>query len=144
MEPIIAPSTIYWLGVVDSINTSYFWLCFILFCNGVIQLVVFFNADDLTEERESFEETKAAQKKLERGSMRRLMLSISFIFIFIFGSIFTPTSKTIIAMEVARVVTVDNISKAIQAGKVLKDEVKSDVLDVINAIRGEEKKEKTK
>ena len=43
-------------------------------------------------------------------------------------------------MIVAKNVTYQNVEKAIEAGKDVKDELKKDMLDIIEAIKGDEEK----
>ena len=53
--------------------------------------------------------------------------------------VFTPGESTITKMIIAQNVTYERVDKALATGKVLKDELKKDVIDIITTIKDKEK-----
>jgi hypothetical protein len=122
MEPIVSPWAIYWLVTISKIGAILIILPIALFGSILINWVIIWNPD-----RDEKEQTINKAKK-------RSPWLFLFLFISILLSLFCPSRETLIAMYATKYVTTDNVTKAIAAGKVVKDEVKKDVIDVITAI----------
>ena len=114
MEPIISPWVVYLISLADSIAITVVVIGLAFWCYVLVYAIA---------------EEKLAKKPFIVG-----------LILFSFAA-FIPSSKTVTAMIAAQYITRDNVTEAIKAGKALKDEVKSDVIDLINAIRGEVDKE---
>lgn len=131
MEPIISPWLIYAISISDSIKDAFNVFTIIIFIGGIIVACILTFADEL----EWVSENKTTTIKGTIGW---------FVFFIIFGllSILTPSKNTLIGMIVADQITYDNVSKGVDAGKNLKNELKKDVLDIIEAITKEKKEMK--
>ena len=100
MEPIIAPSTFYWIDVLSTlsiISTGLFVLSAAVLILALIFLIVFIAEDEF------------------KGDFKKFYKKILIIFTIIttvFGLLFTftPSKETLIAMTVAKYVTPDNIT----------------------------------
>jgi len=128
MEPIINPWVIYILGVVDSLHT----FIDIAMITMVIVAVVMFFMMFIDE----FETIGKHWQKTLKYVIRYIILFLTFVILMIF----IPTKNTIIGMIVANNITHNNIDSAVKTGKKIKDEVKKDVIDIIQAITKEEER----
>lgn len=125
MTPIISPWFIYLLSVVDAIK-GIFVVGAIIGATTVVIILMGMVIEDWEWE---------GVKKIFK-----VILPISLTCLFF--SIFVPNKKIIIAMYVTKFVTTDNITKAIDAGGNFKDEVKKDIIEIIEAIKGEQPEKK--
>lgn len=132
MEPIISPWLIYLLGVSDPIT---FYCGMMAFLSGVaIILYIFFSCVEHTFYHDSSKEAwKRIKPKLARWS-------ISLFIIFGLINIIAPSRTTLISMIIAQNITPVNVEKALKTGKDFKDELKKDVIDIIQSVTKEEKK----
>lgn len=73
-------------------------------------------------------------------SVKRVTLIPALICIFL--STFVPSRNTIIAMYVTTFITKDNVTEAIKAGGEFKDVIKEDIIEIIDALKGQVEKAK--
>ena len=124
MEPIISPWFIYFLSVVNSLQV----VCAIVGIIGVILWIIFMGVawSNLAEYGKDDDDYKR---------FRRLAKPILPVWIItLFLAIFVPTKNTLIGMYVADKLTYDIAEKIIDAGKDVKNELKKDVIDIIESI----------
>ena len=130
MEPIIAPSTFYWIDVISTlsiISTGLFVLSAAVLILALIFLIVFIAEDEF------------------KGDFRKFYEKILIIFTIIttvFGLLFTftPSKETLIAMTVAKYVTPDNITAV---GGTIEESVSSIATDIVQIIDAASDKEDT-
>ena len=130
MEPIIAPSTFYWLDVISTlstISTGLFVLSAAVLILALIFLIVFIAEDEFKGDFKEF------YKKI---------LIIFTIITTVFGLLFTfiPSKETLIAMTVAKYVTPDNITAV---GGTIEESVSSIATDIVQIIEAASDKEDT-
>ena len=130
MEPIISPWLIYFLGIADAINLV-LGIVFVGLGVGIFALIlasVFsFAAGEGCDDKDVDVIRGRACKKAVKRLIAPLVLSL-------FMVILMPSKNTIIGMIVAKNITRDNIASVIKAGKSIKEEVKSDLADIIRLI----------
>ena len=130
MEPIIAPSTFYWIDVISTlsiISTGLFVLSAAVLILALIFLIVFIAEDEF------------------KGDFKKFYKKILIIFTIIttvFGLLFTftPSKETLIAMTVAKYVTPDNITAV---GGTIEESVSSIATDIVQIIEAASDKEDT-
>ena len=130
MEPIIAPSTFYWIDVISTlsmISTGLFVLSAAVLILALIFLIVFIAEDEF------------------KGDFKKFYKKILIIFTIIttvFGLLFTftPSKETLIAMTVAKYVTPDNITAI---GGTVEESVSSIATDIVQIIEAASDKEDT-
>ena len=130
MEPIIAPSTFYWIDVISTlsiISTGLFVLSAAVLILALIFLIVFIAEDEF------------------KGDFKKFYKKILIIFTIIttvFGLLFTftPSKETLIAMTVAKYVTPDNITAV---GGTIEESVSSIATDIVQIIEAAGDKEDT-
>ena len=130
MEPIIAPSTFYWIDVISTlsiISTGLFVLSAAVLILALIFLIVFIAEDEF------------------KGDFKKFYKKILIIFTIIttvFGLLFTftPSKETLIAMTVAKYVTPDNITAV---GGTIEESVSSIATDIVQIIETASDKEDT-
>ena len=128
MEPIIAPSTFYWIDVISTlsmISTGLFVLSAVVLILALIFLIVFIAEDEF------------------KGDFRKFYEKILIIFTIIttvFGLLFTftPSKETLIAMTVAKYVTPDNVTAI---GGTIEESVSSIATDIVQIIKAASDKE---
>ena len=129
MEPIVSPWFIYLLSVADGLIVFFSIGLFI----GLASLVgfhIWYNCEfDYSWVKD---EKKAVGKRILR-MVRRICIPFSIISLLIV--LFLPGRNTIIGMYVADHITPNNVKKALVVGKDFKEEVKKDILDLIEAIQ---------
>ena len=121
MEPIIAPSTFYWIDVISTlsiISTGLFILSAAVLILALIFLIVFIAEDEF------------------KGDFKKFYKKILIIFTIIttvFGLLFTftPSKETLIAMTVAKYVTPDNITAV---GGTIEESVSSIATEIVQII----------
>ena len=124
MDYIINPWLIYWMEVAQSVvvaNT----IVFIISLISIILVCIKFALDEIDLGR-----TEA--KQIRQGSLK-ILYPICFISLIL--GIFLPDKTTIIQMFVAKNLTYTNANKLVDRGKILKDELKKDVIDIILAVK---------
>ena len=136
MTPIVSPWFIYLLSIVDGTKTLFIGgtvvlglAVFVCFVYGMIEGSYGYSDGDK-------EKGKAV---LSRG--KKFILPFVIVF---FLALCTPSRNVLIAMYVTQFVTTDNVSKAIEAGGNFKDVIKKDIIEIIEAMKGEEKSDATK
>ena len=130
MEPIIAPSTFYWIDVISTlsiISTGLFVLSAVVLILALIFLIVFIAEDEF------------------KGDFKKFYKKILIIFTIITtvcGLLFTftPSKETLIAMTVAKYVTPDNITAV---GGTIEESVSSIATDIVQIIDAASDKEDT-
>ena len=130
MEPIIPPSTFYWIDVISTlskISTGLFILSAAVLILALIFLIVFIAEDKF------------------KGDFKKFYKKILIIFTIIttvFGLLFTftPSKETLIAMTVAKYVTPDNITAV---GGTIEESVSSIATDIVQIIEAASDKEDT-
>ena len=132
MEPIISPWLIYFLGISEAFSVV---CCIFSVVLGIFILI--FTAMAAVEYHDYGADNKdyIKYRKVINKFIAPFVITLSLV-------IFVPSKNTIIGMIVAKNITKDNIAEAIRIGKSMKDEVKSDLADVIRMIaNGGEKDE---
>ena len=130
MEPIIPPSTFYWIDVISTlstISTGLFILSAAVLVLALIFLIVFIVEDEF------------------KGDFRKFYKKILIIFTIIttvFGFLYTfaPSKETLIAMTVAKYVTPDNITVV---GGTIEESVSSIATEIVQIIEAASDKEDT-
>ena len=131
MEPIISPWLIYFIGIADSLKETFEALTVISLIGLVISVVgvlVVKYCEDFDDE------FLPMWRKIKRVS---LFLFIPFVFLYLF----IPSRNTIIGMVVVKHITSDNVTALVDAGKDVKDELKADIVEIIESITRKEKDE---
>lgn len=131
MNPIVSPFFIYLLGVVDAICETAEAIAVI----GLLASIVAIAGYLICRDSDEYEDYIPNWKRAVKITVPILVIS-SIIFIF------TPTRKTLIGMVVAKHVTTNNIESLIDASKDVKDELKADIIEIIESISGEKKDSK--
>lgn len=130
MEPIIAPSTFYWLEVIS--NFKAFLTSFLVFGSvGLIICLIFFIIMLVEEELES-----------HAGKIIKKMCKFCAIITFIPGLLYivTPSKETLMTMIVAKYVTPDNITAV---GGTIEESVSSIATEIIRVVEAASDKEDT-
>ena len=130
MEPIIAPSTFYWINVISTlsrISTGLFVLSVFALVVALILLIPLTVEDELND---------------DFGKFYKKLLIILTIITTIFGLsyVFTPSKETLIAMTVTKYVTPDNIATV---GGTIEESVSSIATDIVQIIDAASDKEDT-
>jgi len=124
MEPIVSPWFFYFINVCENmgIAATVCWVvCGIIF---IVALIGFALCKyDSTFDADFIPAWKRARK-----------YSLICTLVFMVFAIFAPSRKTLIWMVVADNVTQKNIEKAIDAGKDIKDELKKDIIEIVESI----------
>ena len=128
MEQIISPWFFYWINVVDGLGVFFAIATFIFGVTSIIS-VLFYGCEKTMG-------IYAEKNLLKKFKKIALMMGPFFIICF-FISIFIPSKTTLIQMIVADKLTYNNVEKVLDSGKNIKNELKQDVMDILNAI-GEE------
>lgn len=122
MEPIISPWFFYLIDVLPDIGG-------LLVLIAILLLFLFFVLCVInTDEGDNFP-VQYAKKKLPSFIVAWVAIPVIISLI--------PSKETMIQMAVASQVTPDNIETVMEIGKSLKDEVKGDVIDVIEKLKEE-------
>ena len=126
MTPIISPWFIYFLSIVDGIK--YVALAFAIVA-GIAILV--------GAVRMSMGAGFGEDDSDLIGGRAILKKAILPFIVFLFLAILIPSRNIIIAMYVTKFVTTDNVTKAIEASGNFKDVIKKDIIEIIEAMKGE-------
>ena len=122
MEHIISPWFIYWLGIVDNLGAL---LCIILVFSLIATIVATIAC---------FVGTIEGEDTVAKVTKKILKISIPILIVSSILSVITPSKTTLIQMVVADKLTYDVAEKAFKSGSGLKNELKQDVIDIINVI----------
>ena len=125
MEPIISPLTIYLIGIIQHVGLLAGVSVLILLGN----LLVALSRTDV----DLFKQIEGGKWKFP-NHMRRWKRSVIFFAVSVTILIALPSEKTIWKMYAAKHATPDNISKLKDAIGEMKNEVKTDFLDIVHAI----------
>lgn len=120
MEPIVNPWLIYFISIIEHLQTFVGVItAIVLFLDVFIIAGVFIETDDITAAFYNREENKIKP-------FVKLLIVATIVFPLLI--IFIPTKETIIAMYIANVVTPDNLSIA---NEIFKSNLK-DYMDIIS------------
>lgn len=131
MEPIISPFFIYLLSIIDTIkgiSGVIGGLCFIALTVSIIAMWVLKHADEHTFCDE--DAWKLTWKTVKHYTLLPAILCLTL-------TIFAPSRNILIAMYVSNYITTDNVTKAIEASGNFKDVIKKDIIEIIEAMKGE-------
>jgi len=126
MEPLISPWLIYLLGIVNGVKSFFEFFAFLF---GVLWVVTVAGAAASTFS-EDFKEYCLAWRRAF------LVASVAFLFTVI-PAIFVPNRATLVGMIIAKNVTHDNVEKIVESGRLAKEEIKKDIIEIIEAIQKE-------
>ena len=134
MEPIVSPWFIYFLGVISAIQGVVITGAII---SALILVVAIIASIFMRVEVEG--EYGSESDKRWLGLWRKTRkICIPVFVVFLLVAMFVPSRNTLIAMYVAKFITTDNITKAIETGGNFKDVVKKDIIEIIEAMKGEQ------
>lgn len=133
MEPIISPWFFYLLGVVESMNVILAIFLVAAITGLVISIIGYTVTKYCTDD--DWEEYVPVWKKW-------LRLSLICTIAFSIPCTFIPSKNTLIWMVVAKNVTYQNAEKAIEAGDNIRDVLKKDMIDIIQALQKEKDTDK--
>jgi len=138
MEPIISPWLIYALSVVGNLKEGFIGISIAALAVSIILWIIY----SITKSAgvgygENDSDNKTAKAIYPFAIKTLIVLPIVGLF-----AILTPSKNTLIGMIVADQITYDSLGKAVNTGKAVKNELKKDVLDIIEAITKENKEKK--
>lgn len=132
MEPIISPWFIYSLQVIDTLRNmfqiSYILLFFPAAGALIGSIIMLVDAD---------EHEKKLSRKLWKSGIIFFIVGMIFTFLYIL----TPSRNTLIGMYMANNVTSDVVNETLQSGRTIKDEIKRDILDILQQLDKNSRKE---
>ncbi|MBW1975232.1 MAG: hypothetical protein JRI45_06640 [Deltaproteobacteria bacterium] len=127
MEPIISPWLIYLLGIVNGVKNFFTFFAALfgfLWIATIVGAAISHLDTDLTERYPTW---------------RRAFLIASIAFLLtVIPAIFVPNRATLVGMIVAKNVTHDNVEKIVESGYSVKEEIKRDIIEIIEAIQEKE------
>lgn len=130
MEPIISPSTFYWIDVISTLSailTGLFILSAVALVVALIFLIPLTVEDELNDDFGKF--------------YKKLLITLTIITtIFGLSYVFTPSKETLIAMTVTKYVTPDNITAV---GGTIEESVSSITTEIIRVVEAASDKEDT-
>ena len=131
MDPIVSPWFIYFYGLVGNLSVVMTTL-FVISIFAIISYFVgsfIYYVDD--------KETSMTKWRKRWKPWLYVIVGIWFL------SILLPSRPDILAMYIANRITYNAVGTAIKDGKLLKDELKKDVIDIINGVvDGKQKRSK--
>lgn len=125
MEPVVSPWFIYWLGMIDSIGGVFRVSLFL----GILSTVIYHIGHTMTIGYES------DHKLWVEGWGKKRYLGYVLLAIGLPCAIFMPTKDTVLKMYVASYVTPDNLNIVKGASYNLKEQIKSDVIEILEAVK---------
>ena len=130
MEPIIAPSTFYWLDIISNFKL-FLTIFFVFACVGLVICIISFIVTLVEDELET-----------HAGKVVKKIFKFCTIITSIFGllSIFIPSKGTLMTMIVAKYVTPDNITAV---GGTIEESVSSIATEIIRVVEAANDKEDT-
>ena len=141
MEPIISPWFIYGLSVVGALRGIGLAISVI---SGIILTITWvgwlWSISELDDYREKENNQKITywQKYVDVYKNLRNKTTPLFI-IAVFLAMCVPSRNTLIGMVVTNHITYDRLNSMVDAGKSVKDEVKNDIIELIEALKGDDK-----
>ena len=130
MEPIIAPSTFYWIDVISTLSTISTGL--FIFSAAALAVALIFLIALIIEDELNGDFGKFYKKLLITLTIMTTIFGLSYVF--------TPSKETLIAMTVAKYVTPDNITTI---GGTIEESVSSIATDIVQIIEAASDKEDT-
>ena len=130
MEPIIAPSTFYWIDVISTLSTISTGL--FIFSAAALAVAFIFLIALIIEDELNGDFGKFYKKLLITLTIMTTIFGLSYVF--------TPSKETLIAMTVAKYVTPDNITTI---GGTIEESVSSIATDIVQIIEAASDKEDT-
>lgn len=135
MEPIISPWFMYLLQVIPAIQGVCIGFAVL---TGVL-LCVFIFTKMVTQGQIDSDYDNNDDRVWNKISKKILKVCLPMFIIYLTLALFLPSRKTFVGMYVTKHLTYDTVEEIIDAGGKLKDEFKQDILDLIDAIQGNEK-----
>jgi len=133
MEPIISPWLVYLLGVIEEMKGCAIFATVICGIGMIPWLVVKCSISNIpSADRDSRDE-----HALKTASRFNFVLPVFIICLFLVITL--PSRNTIIAMIVAKNITPHNIERVVKTGRDFKDEIKTDLIDILQSIDKKEK-----
>ena len=130
MEPIIAPSTFYWIDVISTLSTISTGL--FIFSAAALAVALIFLIALIIEDELNGDFGKLYKKLLITLTIMTTIFGLSYVF--------TPSKETLIAMTVTKYVTPDNIATV---GGTIEESVSSIATDIVQIIDAASDKEDT-
>lgn len=121
MEPIISPWLIYLLGIIEQLQ-GFLTIMAVFSGIGFFFYIIFAIAYGI---------------EMGDGAEKAKKSTTFFVWLFpilILLSIITPNRNTLIGMIVSQHVTHHTIQKTVETGKAIKEEIKKDILDIIDQV----------
>ena len=128
-EPIVSPVFIYMINLVNNIVIVatvilvFSSMGFVLTRIGAAVCLAEYDKDD-----DDYKKWKSAYKLL----FIPVMITVIIV-------VFVPDKSTILQMYVADKITFERVEQTVKMGKSLKDEIKNDIIEILEAIDKEEK-----
>lgn len=130
MQPIIPPSTFYWINVISTLSTISTGL--FIFSTAALGVAIVFLIALIIEDELNGDFGKFYKKILITLTITTTIFGLSYVF--------TPSKETLIAMTVAKYVTPDNITTV---GGTIEESVSSIATDIIRVVEAASDKEDT-
>ena len=111
MNPIISPWLFYFADMAGGVQFFIFVVVFATVVAGVAYLSYLYDS---------------------KLPMLRCVPVFCISFLFLIVLVLCPTTETVYKMAAASYVTTDNISSVVSNGRLLKEELKKDIIDIIN------------
>lgn len=125
-EPIISPTIIYLISIANDVKALLIAIGILAGLGTIVGITVKIGEYSA----ECCREEAIKTYKIIGRPLRKLAIILFVIFLPL--GILIPTQNTIIAMIVAKQITPNNIKTTLKAGKSLKDELKQDIVDLLN------------
>jgi hypothetical protein len=123
MDPIISPWLIWLVSVAANIKVLA--VCYIILMGILCAFIpVILDDIDIDDVRKFY----SSNKRRVRYLLGVLCFCISLV-------LFVPNETTAIQMIVAKNITTETVNKAISSGKSIKEDLKKDIIDIINEIK---------
>lgn len=122
MEPIIDPMFFYWAEVCEFVGIVTIILAIAATAGSIMTAMAGFMDND-------------------KGARRAFWCLVPLALLFWVAATFTPSRKTLVLMQVAKNITPDNVQSLKQLTGDVRESVKADIIDIIEAVT---KKEESK
>lgn len=134
MNPIISPWFIYLLSFVDQLKVL---LGITSIVSGVALMAYIIGLAAAADWERSFSGSEALKYWKDGWKPYKRKLTILFPLVLTLA-VLIPDRSTIIQMYIADNITWDRIEKTVEIGKDVKDEIKRDIIDIIDSINKQE------
>ena len=131
MTPIVSPWFIYFLGVIDGVK-DFLEVIAILSGVGLLAGTIGYCVSKFDD---NFKEWQEFWHKFLKKFILAFCICLPL-------ALLAPSRNTIIAMYVTKFITTDSVAKAIEASGEFKDVIKGDIIDIIEAMKGEKQEQK--